>query len=775
MSRTFIRIFVGILFLSVITISSPAQTPGAAKQAEGVDIILLIDESGSMAGSGLHPGKNDPYNKRNNIIKIMLADLFHSSEKGYVYRISVIEFGSRYGSSDKWQAQVTLSCFKIPDMKSSETKRDYRKRVHAQLDFLNRERNRGESDHGEALRLALKEIQKMESNPLPVPLGHTGTDERLKVVFMITDGKPYVKNPAAGIFNTGKLQNEIKNIIAGFPKNRAILYVFGLNNSDDYWNAGGYGEFWEDTASTTADNKGRTGNARCIENHHKIIEQILPVLSWYTDMPPCRKVKILEGSKYDCPPYIKSLEFLVEFPRDYMSIDNSIIITQPNGSRLSADQFQVYKNHATIEIDHPIAGIWEIKRSPGIQAVYKEECETAEYLSPLSPIPLETSHKITFKARGSGPGSTLVPLDQYPIEGKIIIISPGNKKDGLNASPDANKPGIFTSDQAFKFDQKGIYEIQFSGEVTTGSGNKKTVLESLPKKIAAANTRPLSIRLETPDSLTSVLGSIDQAASLGFYTNGKNIPAADVLKTNAPIEMDVIISKAGNKTLVKKSVTLHQKQGKLKGNVKGKIGLKHLLSIIFGEVKAKLTLKIDNRFIKGDYFLEESKPDSPIPRFQLKVGERTWIYILLFIGVLVVIGMTGLIPYMLFSRNRCLGGNKAVPVLVYRHGLKVNPDKSIEKVVEVYKRKLTLQPGVMSFDIPGSDKIWTPRLTIVNHCVTTGVRVTVNYEVFGADSSDKDRFEEVVLETTDNYDTDKHDIKALENYHLIFELKIKEN
>ncbi|MCP4146952.1 MAG: VWA domain-containing protein, partial [bacterium] len=269
------------LILMVCNFPGYAQATGSSSlQADGIDIILLIDESGSMGGSNVHPGKNDPLNKRNEFLELILKDIVPAAEKGKSFRISIIEFGSRYGSGPQWKVSLTKSAYKIPALRPSESWGHYKDRVKTELSPFFKDRFRGNSDHGEAVRIAKQEIEKLIRTPcLPVPIGQTGVAKRQKIVLLITDGQPYVKTLAQV-----PLKREIERLVGTFP-DEVILLAFGLNNSDDYWFGKGYGAFWQNVTSTTVDLQKRKGDAYFITDHDRIYQEVRFVLKKYIDSP----------------------------------------------------------------------------------------------------------------------------------------------------------------------------------------------------------------------------------------------------------------------------------------------------------------------------------------------------------------------------------------------------------------------------------------------------------------------------------------------------------
>lgn len=785
--KNLMYLIVLVLFLVSGTGAQPVNPVN--NQADGVDFLLLIDESGSMCGSKVHPGRNDPMNKRNTFMKLILPDICKATESGKRYRISMIEFGSRYGSSDQWKAKVTLSAHQIPLRLPSESKDNYFNRVSNELEDFTKDRNRGDSDHGEALRLAVHEIQKLGNIPVPVPIGQKGVQKRLKVVFMLTDGKPYVKKREESAVGQVELQREIEKMVANFPNNEVILYVLGLNSSDDYWYTGGYGSFWDDVAGSTTDKKGKHGYSQFIMNYKEMYQQILPILlSHIETLPPPPP----PGGKYDCPPYLKSIEITLEFSKNYMKLDDMISIIQPNGQILPNHYFQEEKTYARLKVDYPLPGIWTFKREPGIEVMVKEVAGSAEYISPVSPVSIGTEEKIIFKVPGTMPNQNFTLLPGFPIEGRISVLLPDHSEKILNAFTDPNTPGHFISTQPFKFQHEGGYNIRFTGSVITGTGEKTTVIDSGQKEITAAvidrtgekphvidpkkskikagkaSTHPVKILLEEPGSVSSLLGSINEKIYISFYNGKHKIPLDQLLMDKAKIQVEFVLTMGGRRISPIHNTTLDQQTYTLSGYVEGNISWRYLFDLLLGRIDGKLTLKLDNRMLRQGYILEDPGTSSNLYEVLLDVREPFWFYLL----ILISIAALAYIPYYFFTKTKAAELSKDIPLLVYRQSKKIDRDESVEKELTIFKKKMVFEKNLKkAFDVPGMSDRWEPELVITRVPVPMGVKVIVKYERFKANRLDKNRFEEVIMETIDNDNPAQHHIVGLEQ--MMFELQIK--
>ncbi len=760
------------------------QTQGK-RQAEGIDLILVIDESGSMGGHGKHPAANDPENKRNELLSIILPYMVESAYRGNIFRVSVVEFGSRKGSNAGWRPEVIERKYRIEKPTTGETQDDYLKRVGNYLAKLQGDRTRGDSDHGAALELALKESQEMKIQPVTPPMGQIGTDHREIVVFLITDGLPYVEG-----IPTEQLKTEIGETVKKFPQQDTILYAFGLNDSDNYW-ANGLGSFWDIIASATSDNKKNRGAAQLIGDHKRIVEQVLPILTRYTSPPG---VEIIYGDTYDCPPYLKSIQFIVEFPRSYMNVSQILDIQQPGGSVLNTANARNQKVIADIDVPYPMGGIWRfIRKNPDVKLMVKKTYENVAFLAPGSPVPMRSSHTIKFKATGPGSKNTFVLLPQFPLQSRIIIKTPQNTKDILNAGIDPKDPGVFISFTAYPFQWTGEYQLEFEASGTSGSGSPLVVLSSTTQKVQVSNSTPVVLEMDAPKGeISSSWGNIQQEFTFAFYTAAgkKKVPIADILNTVNPVTTSAEVMDISSELLIKKvDFSLTPKGGDLADFVKIDLPFMEIFKIYGGKRNLKITVQLDQRLLNDSYYLVVPQTQSRLYEFNREITTGMLIYFIIIPIIFLLLGVLIWIIWKLLGR-KC---SNDIPILIYRQASELAEDDSYSRTIPVDKSKIFHKHGDIAFNVPDSSDLWKPELTIKRHCADEGVAVTVEYEKFGKTPADKKNMIISLLEKLRIKKSDpdeertrkvymqkhfanvpcKHPIPEFRDTGMIFELKIK--
>jgi len=760
------------------------------KQADGVDFILVLDQSGSMGGYGKHPSPNDPFNKRNLLIGELLPYLVDSAYLGKIHRLSVVEFGSRFGSLPIWKPELTLKRKLIQAPPTGQSRAAYLQTLQQAIATLLVKRTRGDSDHGAALELALQEIAEMKKNPVPPPQGRTGTDHRLILTFLLTDGQPYVKEQNKPPLSDIQLQNEIQAIIKKFPAQDAVLFAFGLNDADNYWD-GGYGSFWDQVASTTVDNNNKRGHAQKLDNHKKILEQVLPLLTEYTNPPG---LKIIDGDRYECPPYLKSIQFIIEFPRSYMKVSQVLEIYEPGNIPFSTANAREKQVVAYIDVNYPAAGVWRFTRkNPDIRLMVQETYETVSYVSPMSPISKNHSHGITFKVSGPGPHNSFVQHKQYQLQERIVIDAPNGKQDILNAEQDPNDARFFISQKEYKFDQDKEYRLAFDAVTTGVAGTPVTVLRSAVEKVQVNNSPPIELVMEEPkDQVHSSFADVDQNFRFGLYIDNRKskVKPGDVLQTGKDIPATLEILDADSNLQVHKiDFPLSQGIDGLTGRVAHKQSWMEMIRILMGNRSVKVTVIVDQKSIKGNYFLTTPATPSRLYEFDLKLEEGMWTYLFLFFAIGTVL-LALLIPLLILKMRSC---STDVPKLIYRQESELFSTEGSSKTILVDKNKIKYKHGDLGLVVPDTLEVWKPELTITRKCIDEGVSITLEYEKLGKTPADRkdlitrmleklkikkstlddERMRQDHLQKRQPRDVVIHRIPELADSGMIFELKIQ--
>ena len=257
-----------LLFLAGSLFLAPAGK-ATGTDISGLDVIILIDQSGSMYGAGSRGSGNDKHNHRIGQAKNIVYRLAeHVEGTSLVHRVSVIDFGSK--ASVVFPSQLRLS------FDPGDPGRALREAKTLAERYLE-PKNLRDTNTPEALALGIQELDKMDASE--------ALADRRRVMLILTDGRPDLP----GVKSLDVLRSEVTTEADSLKKKDVGLWVVGLNDADNYWNEGD-GEFWEKVAGP--------GRARLAETSGTSISALVQeiVNEWLG-------VKGLAiGKEYECPP-----------------------------------------------------------------------------------------------------------------------------------------------------------------------------------------------------------------------------------------------------------------------------------------------------------------------------------------------------------------------------------------------------------------------------------------------------------------------------------------
>lgn len=304
----------------------PANAQGTQGEYTGVDIVFVVDQSGSMGGlrygSTDHPKANDPYDLRFSGIQEMVERLasyrikYYADREGMpssvVFQAAVLYFGS--------QTQEVVP----PMLIAFNTEAEWEPVAAQILPRLSAEAfptNLGNTDHLGALRAAKALLQRMERT--------WQGGRHLQAIVMLTDGESYVECPAPpaaapgqpppppvpqpeycrdGRFQLYLYRNLVADYVrAELPSPRYRFYMAAINEDlpvlPDFW-------------KTVTDNRAELVSANTM---WAFIEGILGELTVENEELP----KTIPGEMEEIPttvdrvpvrPYLQEIRFIVHKP-----------------------------------------------------------------------------------------------------------------------------------------------------------------------------------------------------------------------------------------------------------------------------------------------------------------------------------------------------------------------------------------------------------------------------------------------------------------------------
>jgi len=363
------RLVTGLIIAVLLCVWLPkaeAQGAPAPSPYTGVDIVFLVDQSGSMSGAyGQVP--SDPQGLRFQSMQFAsrwLGDFAHSADPESIVRIAVVGFGDP-------QRTTLLTWDNLSPVGENQTQwESHMARNNLLLsDSQFGPRHFGYTNFEGAFQIA----QNLFDNAQPLP----NNRRNLRVIMVITDGAPCAVDDADDIGNCGSQQKneaQLQRVSAlvgkAFPKPDYRIYFLGITPPDE--NSGknppaarldNYANDWKDIIAepfrynvvTTAGDM--TGTLLTYMND--IRQQISTALVTYQ----C----ILDSTgecPVDVPPYIRLIRFNV-FKRDAAQ-RTQISLTSPDGKTIQGGDPGITISSTTTNIEvwtvpFPQYGQWHIR------------------------------------------------------------------------------------------------------------------------------------------------------------------------------------------------------------------------------------------------------------------------------------------------------------------------------------------------------------------------------------------------------------------------------
>lgn len=455
--------FAFTLLLLAVAVMPPGPATAAKSDYTGLDVVILIDQSGSMWGARANDKWGHRIGQTKNII-YRLAEYVDGTP--FIHRVSVVDFGDE--ASAAFPTPLTLrSDPEEPGKALREAKALVERYVTA--------KNLQNTNTPDAMAVGLKEFEKMAASE--------HIDGRRRVMLILTDGRPDL--PGRGV-SLEELRDRIRGHAKELKSDDAELWVVGLNDATNYWNEGD-GSFWEEIAGA--------GHARLAETASTNISSLVQdiVNEWLE----VRGTSI--GKEYECPPYLRRVVFNINFglPRTTVSV------TSPGGSEISPSSGGAASSPGTFArfvVDDPQPGTYKINQDPSRS--YSNFVETlspnVKRLSPAGAASVEAEARIVLQASDSK-GQPLEILPEWPINASLVVTQPSGETVEL--------PAAFKGEGKFEAKWKppatGAYNVRLKGLVTLKSGSTFDVFGSnalaYDEKLEVNDSRPYWLQMTSPD------------------------------------------------------------------------------------------------------------------------------------------------------------------------------------------------------------------------------------------------------------------------------------
>jgi von Willebrand factor type A domain-containing protein len=467
-----------VFALSGVAYLQPPKS-SAVDRFTGIDLVIAIDQSGSMWGlppKGTdpgHPAKNDKYKHRigqaKNVIYRLAEHIEHIEDKTILHKVSVIDFGDK--------ASVALSAHVIafdsaePGAALRETKAVIEHNV-TEKELIN-------TNTPEAMALALKEFEKMAASAPP--------SGRRRKLLILTDGRANLPGVAPN-----QMRERVKAQVEALKGQGIELWVIGLNDADNYWNEGD-GAFW----------KSQAGNDRALladTASSDIFTLVQGIVDKWLD---AKGIEIADD-EYQCPPYLGRIVFDVNFGTPRADIH----IFDPDGTEISLSSGGAASKPGTFSrfvVENPRPGIYKIQKDPSRSYTIRVEeySPSLKRLSPAGKASLGVETAIIFQASNTK-DEPIQLLPEWPLTSTVELTAPSGKQQIL--------PATYEGDGKFQArwtpEEYDIHKVKLVGLVPLKDGTTRDVFNasahSYDEEIEVSHARPVFLQLNDPDPVGSV-------------------------------------------------------------------------------------------------------------------------------------------------------------------------------------------------------------------------------------------------------------------------------
>ncbi|MEM8712404.1 MAG: vWA domain-containing protein [Planctomycetota bacterium] len=453
-----------LLFLAV-----PA--PGQATVREGLDLVVVVDQSGSMVGTGSAP-KNDPLNIRNHMVTFALDLLANSSRHNHVrHRLGVVSFGSTV-RLDLALAQGEVDPSGI-DL------------LRVQVEEISTRPSLGQTDFLAAIEAAAAQFASIPQDP-----------RRDRAIILITDGAPSVPNMELAKYNRELLEYAQ----AHFPKAEYRIEVVALNDpSSDYWSR--YQKLWNVISNGHA--RKLTGDER---EMYRVLHQIVTELAGVPVVPPVEGELIL-------PPFLETVVF------DIFTVgrDADVLVFPPNqpDQPLQDDSGDVEISRVgdilvSYTVHRPKAGIWrfqEINPEDGVEILSQQFFPRGRLLEPATEQSVRQFDRAHLAYQVvDGEERPVKPEPGYPLRLELELIAPDGSRrtQTLQSQGNDEAASVFRTVEPLDLLQAGRYQVEILVATKDLRGNPVNIYQDRWSSFEVTPAKKIACVLSEPRAGTRV-------------------------------------------------------------------------------------------------------------------------------------------------------------------------------------------------------------------------------------------------------------------------------
>lgn len=359
MKRIFLLLVLCSMFL--IQISFPVQAQQATY--DGLDIVFLVDQSGSMGRIQGEMSPNDKLGLRFYslpLVTSLMGDYRLLINNQASFRMAAINFGEE---SEPWRFSLSGSYWQT----IAPNSRDEWKPQYAQLvqDFQRMESEFSRRDMGNTNMLGAFESAHALFNQIPDLPGR-----RLRVVIILTDGQPSLNTPG---FSVASHMSALSSYTRrNFPEPDYRIYTIGMiDAADPYWQK--LEPYWKtitnDPCTPRSCPDKSSERARLVASNDDVGKRFQEILRALTnELPRPADVTVVDADispgPLTVPPYLKFISFA------YFKTDpgQRLVLTDPQGvideNRPGVEIEGVNGPIQVVRISNPMPGRWQVATDP---------------------------------------------------------------------------------------------------------------------------------------------------------------------------------------------------------------------------------------------------------------------------------------------------------------------------------------------------------------------------------------------------------------------------
>lgn len=426
-----------VAVLVILGLSARNSTAFQTISEPGIDLIILLDQSGSM--SNPTDGATDPDNLRIDATRYLIEYLAfdnNSVNPDRVNRVAVIGFGS-----------PTLTDLLV----GLTTLNDANNVTDAQNDVI--PQNLGATSFIDALKLVRQIFPEATDEELE-------TGQRRRMIVIVTDGGP--DDPRR--LSYGEYFAEIKSYYETYlGKEKFPVYIVGVDEVDRYWSD--VEGLWEDAISQTPEEEDRAFRVAEIEEvRAKIVDFLCPFLAQ-------------SGTERDCrlkdlgPQFVDPYANIVRFSFFKYDPNAQIQLYPPGGTVPLTPQDSGTQGYSggeeSYQIPYPEPGCWLSERiGQGRVDVFQDTAfsTSLDLIQPEQPHPNLLPLTLRFSV-SNDQGVAIQEHPDYPVSFQSVLTAPDGTTQTVEIVKKAGVDGIYESTNYLPTPLDGTYTVKLQGFV----------------------------------------------------------------------------------------------------------------------------------------------------------------------------------------------------------------------------------------------------------------------------------------------------------------------